>query len=266
MLAFGKGDMTKVKGEIREHFDVTDLGSPQHFDVTDLGSPQHFVGIEISRNRSLHTITLSQFCYIQTILERFHMSSCTPVRTPLDSNNPLISTPSTEEPLNDVPYAALIGSLMYAAVATRPDISFAVQHLSQFTSRPSQAHWTATKRVLRYLKGTQNFGLSYGKSTNLTLHGFSDADWGSNHTDRRSTSGYVYLLAGGAITWSSKKQPTVALSSMEAEYMALCHATKEAIWLRSLSADLKYPITDPTIVSNDNQSAIAYSQDDQFHA
>ena len=172
MLASGKGNMMKVKGEIRNYFNVTDLGSPQHF-----------IGIEISRNQSLHTITLSQSRYIQTILECFHMSSCTPVHTPLDSNNPLLSTPSTEEPLNDVPYAALIGSLMYATVTTRPDISFAVQHLSQFTSCPSQAHWTAAKQVLCYLKGTQNIGLTYRKSTDLILHRFSDADWGSNHSN-----------------------------------------------------------------------------------
>ena len=235
------------------------------FEVSDLGELRRFVGLEVERNRDQRTITIKQSRYIQTVLERFNMQDSHPVHTPLDPNVKLTLTPSDQDPLTDIPYATAIGSLMYAAVATRPDISFAVQTLSQFTSRPSQAHWTAIKRVLHYLKGTQALGITYGLIPDTTILGFSDADWGADIVDRRSVSGYIYTTAGGAISWSSKKQPTVALSSMEAEYMALTHATKEALWLRTLATDLGFNITGPMSIQTDNQSAIAFAHNDQFH-
>lgn len=203
-----------------------------HLDVTDLGEIQTFVGLKITCDRQNHTLTISQPHYITTILERFHMEDSHPVAMPLDPNVKLALTPTDFDTslMADVPYQAAIGSLMYAAVATCPDISFAVQALSQFNINPSPAHWTSVKHVLRYLNGTRQLGITYGTSE-LTLCGYTDADWAQSLSVRCSTSGYVFLLAGGAISWSSKKQPTVALSTMEAEYLALAHATKEAIWL-----------------------------------
>ena len=154
---------------------------------------------------------------------------------------------------------------MYAALGTRPDISYAVQALSQFSSRPGPSHWTAVKRVFRYLKGTRNLAITYGNTSEFSIRGYSDADWGQNRADRRSISGYAFLSAGGIISWSSKKQSTVALSTMEAEYVALAHATKEALWFRSIFAELGLGSDGPTIVSTDNLAAIAFSRDHQFH-
>jgi hypothetical protein len=164
------------------------------------------------------------------------LENANPVQTPMDHNVKL-SKLTEDDPRNDYiarNYPAAIGMLIWAAISTRPDISFAVQYLSQFLSHPGPEHWTAVKRVFRYLKGTLNLGLRYTPSEFESLkiiRVFSDADWGNNPDDRRSISGYVTILAGGPITWSSKKQPTVVLSSMEAEYMALCQASREIIWL-----------------------------------
>ncbi|KAJ3529254.1 hypothetical protein NM688_g7878 [Phlebia brevispora] len=221
--------MAQLKGDLRPHLTLSDLGEIKTF-----------VGLQILRDRKARRVTIHQQRYIHTVLERFHMLDSNPVSTPLDPNVPLTPTPVDASSL-EVPYSVAIGSLMYAAVATRPDIAFAVQSLSQFSSRPSQQHWTAVKHVLRYLKGTEGLGITYGLTADAPLIGYSDADWGQALTDRRSVSGFAFLFAGDAITWSSKKQPTVALSTMEAEYLALSHASREAIWLRSLFHGLGFP-------------------------
>jgi hypothetical protein len=170
--------------------------------------------------------------------------------------------------MESMPYRELIGSLMYAAIGTRPDIAFAVSMLSQFMANPGKVHWKAAVRVLRYLKGTREHGLWYGYNDNTTtdaISAFTDADWASQE-HRHSFSGYVYTINGGAVSWSAKKQPLVALSSTEAEYIALTHAAKEAMWLRSFLTDLKRPMTSPLIIRCDNQSAIALTKDDAYHA
>jgi len=213
---------------------------------------------------------MSQKNYIETILKRFKMENAASAPTPL--NPSVILTKREGEPSDRVAsnlYAIAIGSLMYAAMATRPDIAFAVQTLSQFTTNPGPEHWTAVKRVFRYLSGTRDYKLTYGghqQDWPLEVSGFTDADWGSNPNDRKSISGYIYLLGGGAIAWSSKKQGTVALSSTEAEYIAATHAARQAIWLRHLFNGLNLPLKGSTSIHADNQSAIALSKDSQFHA
>ena len=149
----------------------------QHLNITNLGEARTFVGLQISRNRPERTITIHQTSYITRVLERFGMLDSRIVHTPLDPS--VVLTPSTEEEPSslDFPYAAVIGSLMYAAVATRPDISHAVQRLSQFTSKFSHAHITAVKRVLRYLDGTRNLGITYRPTPNPAILGYTDADW-----------------------------------------------------------------------------------------
>lgn len=185
------------------------------------------------------------------------------VHTPLDPNIRLDPHPVDQSAIT-VPYAMAIGSLMYAATGTRPDITYAVQHLAQFTSHPSNAHWTAVKRVFRYMKGT-HINITLGTSSDLTLTGYCDVDWAQLH-DRRSTSGYLFKIGNGVISWSSKKQVTVALSTMEAEYIALAYAIKEALWLCALLGGLGQPIKVLTVIYCDNQSAISFAHDNQFHA
>ena len=154
---------------------------------------------------------------------------------------------------------------MYLSVSTRPDITYSVSTLAKFTSNPNQQHWTALKRVLRYLKGTVNYGLMYSSKTSKECVGYSDADWAGDLDDRKSTSGYLFQISGGAVTCRSKKQSCVALSTAEAEYMALSSTAQEAVWLRQLTAELGSPLKTATTIFEDNQSAICMTKNPQFH-
>ena len=158
-------------------------------------------------------------------------------------------------------------SLLYAALAMRPDIMQAVGAAAKYCSNPNETHLTAAKRILRYLKETVNVGLKYQKSENGTLIGYSDADWAGDLDDRHSTSGNLFLIAGGAVSWLSKKQSTVALSTAEAEYMSLSSASQEAVWLRKLLADFDFGIPQkPTVIKEDNQGTIAIAQNPVYHS
>ncbi|GBE86172.1 hypothetical protein SCP_0900490 [Sparassis crispa] len=243
----------------------------KRFEMTDLGEMHWILGIEVRRDRAARTLSLSQRAYIDGLMARFNLEDAKPLSAPLEPGAILSirqcpSTPREFEDMRNVPYREAIGSLMYAALGTRPDIAFAVTALSQFMQNPGRAHWEAAKRVLRYLKSTREKWLTYGL-TRDGVEGFSDADWGSSE-HRHSICGYVFLIDGGAVSWSAKKQPVVALSSTEAEYIALTHAAKEAIWVRYLLAD----ILDPDVskfalrLHTDNRSAIALAKDNAYHA
>ncbi|TFY81825.1 hypothetical protein EWM64_g2185, partial [Hericium alpestre] len=175
--------------------------------------------------------------------------------------------PRGVEEMRDKDYASIVGALMYAAMATRPDLSYAVQRLSQFMSNPGIAHYAAAKRVLRYVKGTLDLALVYGGDDGPWVPiGYADADHANDLDSRRSISGYAFFLSGTPISWSSKKQPTVADSTAVAEYLAIAHATKEALWLRSLLGELDFPQDSPTLIHCDNQASIAMSKEQVFHA
>lgn len=252
-------DMAEIKRE---------LG--QLFEVKDIGEPKKIIGIEIERDRDHGTIALSQTHYIDGILTKFGLQNASPVSTPLDPNVIIHKRPADDLADDRIraAYQSAIGSLMYAAICTRPDISYAVQTLSQHSSNPGPEHWTAVKRVFRYLSGTRNLKLTFRANQEqavLTV-GFTDADYASNPDDRKSISGYTFLLGGATYAWSSKKQSTVALSSTEAEYTALAHATRQAIWNRNLLAELGFIQEDPTLLFEDNQSTIAIARDPQYHA
>ncbi|THG96936.1 hypothetical protein EW145_g7692 [Phellinidium pouzarii] len=234
--------------------------------------PLHFMlGIRFTWNAEMGTVTLDQQAFSKTILERFHMQSAKPASTPLMVGKALTKgdSPVTEEgkaEMQGVPYSALIGSFMYLVIWTRPDLAYSAMALSQFSSNPGIAHWTEAKHVLRYLLGTLDYGLTLGgKGSDLELRGYADADWGSNE-HRHSITGYVFYLGIGAVSWQSKKQQTTALSSGEAEYMALSAATQEALWLRSVLSELGYAQATPTVIACDNQAAIALTSDSILHA
>ena len=238
-------------------------------EITDLGELHWLLGIEVRRVREQRRLYLSQRSYIDSILRRYGFQDLKPVSIPMDPNVRLSSaqSPSTSHAfarMRDVPYHEAVGSLMYAALGTRPDIAYAVQSVSRFSSRPGEAHWEAVKRIFRYLKGSADLWLAYGGEAR-ELTGYADAD-GSMAEDRHAISGYTFILNGGAISWSAKRQEIISLSTTESEYVAVTHAAKEALWLRSLLTQLFPSALTPTTLFSDNQSAIALTKDHQYHA
>eukprot|EP00253_Pinus_taeda_P023259 PITA_23259 len=178
------------------------------------------------------------------LLQEFEMKDL--VSTPLEQNIKLRSDDGTKE-VNGTMYRQLVGSLNYLTT-TRPDISYVVSILSQFMAKPDESHWIAAKRVLRYVKGTINFGIEYTNACNVEVTGHSDSDWAGNPDDKKSTTGYVFNIGSRAISWSSKKQATVSFSSTEAEFKALCSGTCEAIWLRIILEDVGEGQQKPTMI------------------
>ena len=199
------------------------------------------------------------------------MSKCNPCLTPMDQRrahfdkNKLTSDP--EDPPTTAPYRQAIGCLMFLMVGTRPDLACAIGKLSQHCADPRQSHWLAVKRLLRYVHGTQNVGIEFIKCDRTPgLHGYSDADWGGCDESRKSTSGFVFQLCGGAVSWASRRQTVVATSTCEAEYIALCEACKEAAWLRRVIADVLGHNNDPTLnIGCDNAGTIAYALNEKVN-
>jgi hypothetical protein len=256
---------------------ATEAALKQEVEINDLGEPKKIIGIEIYRDRAAKTIQISQEHYIDGVLKHFGYDQMSPVKTPMDPNVVLeksnLEGKTTDERGHS--FAEYMGSLIWPATISHPDIAYAVARVGAYTSSPSPTHWTAMKKIFRYLKGTRDKRITYGgpdfrsDSSSLFNHygAYGDADFASNPDDSKSVSGYVYLLAGGPIAWHSKKQPTVALSTAEAEYSALTAASRHAIWLiysfQALPFD--FPTQESTIIYSDNQSAISIAYDPQHH-
>ena len=243
----------------------------KNFEMKDLGEASFVIGIEISRDRSRGTLGLSQKAYINKVLERFSMQSCNPVNVPLQKGDKfsLSQCPGSDlerEHMKGMPYASLVGSLLYAQVCTRPDISFAVGMLGRYQSNPGIYHWKAAKKVLRYLQGTKDYMLTYRKTDHLEVIGYSDSDFGGCLDSRKSTSGYVFLMAGGAVSWKSAKQSVIASSTMEAEYVACFEATNHGLWLRNFISGLRImgSISKPLKIYCDNVAAVFFSKNDRY--
>jgi hypothetical protein len=240
------------------------------YSMKDLGDLKYCLGMEITRDSTSGNITLSQTKYIDDICRRFRVSSCKPVNTPMQSDTRLSKqdaplTPAESAEAEKFPYREIIGSVMYLMTCTRPDIAFAVGHLASFMNCHGPKHHKAAIHLLKYLHTTRLHGLTYGRDTRpIHLTGYSDSDWGSHRDTSRSTSGYIFYIAGGPISWKSKLQPTVALSSTEAEYMALTLAAQEAIALRGLLAEFT-GINESVQMYGDNQSSIAMSRNPTSH-
>lgn len=244
-------------------------GLRKHVEVTDLGELHWMLGVEIKRDRDARTIHLSQRAYIDSIIRRYNLDDLKPLTTPMDPAARLTpeqapATAAEHAIMRDKPYREAVGALNWAALATRPDIAFAVATVARFAANPGPAHWDAVKRIYRYLAGTKDLWLTYGE-TKRVLEGYADAD-GSMSEDRRAISGYAFLIDGGAVSWSSKRQEIVSLSTTESEYVAATHGMKEALWLRSLLSEIFEPIKPPTTLFSDNQSAIALTRDHQYHS
>ena len=252
-------DAAKFKSEIQKYWDITDHGPIKWF-----------LGFEIKRDRKAKTISINQRAYIEAIVEKFRLTNAKPISTPMDPGAQF-SVEQSPSSLNQtagmrgVPYNEAIGSVLWPAVVSRPDIAYAVGILSQFIQNPGQAHWEGLKRVITYLATTKDLWLTFGGQTDALVQGFCDADWASQK-HRHSISGFSFHYGAGAVSWSSKKQGVVSLSSTEAEYVAQTHAAKEGIWLRSFVSEISPGERKPLTISCDNQGAIALAKDNKFHA
>jgi Reverse transcriptase (RNA-dependent DNA polymerase) len=254
LLVITKDDqsMTNLKNELESVFELTNLGGPSKI-----------VGIKITQ--TLDSITITQKQYILTILQSEGMQDTNPVSTPVDTNIKLEPNPEGSVGNWSNSFAMLIGKLQYLATATRPNIAFAVNQLAAYTANPSLIHYTAAKRILRYLKRTINLGLTYWDTPDSNIfYGYSDAVY-ANADGYRLTSGYVFFAGDAAITWGSRKQATIALSSTEAEYIALSESSHEIMWLRHLYGELGYIQKKPTLLLGDNDGLIAMACNPQFH-
>ena len=193
------------------------------------------------------------------------MENANSVTTPVSCGSQLVKARDSDKRANQALYPSAVGCLLYPSTRTRPDIAFAVNNVAKYCSDPTEEHWTAVKRILRYGKGTRDLGLLYTNDKPKECVGYSDADWGGDADDHKSTSGYLFQIGTTAVTWRSKKQTCVALSTGEAEYIALSSAIQEAIWLRELTTELVKEPTKSTVIYEDNQSAISMARNPQFH-
>jgi hypothetical protein len=236
----------------------------QRLQCKDLGELRNYLGMEITRDRHARTICLSQAFYVSSVLQRFHMAHANPVSTPIELDHGL--TPASTGTSPPFAYPELVGSLMYAMMCTRPDLAFPVSILSRFVGpgRFNASHWAAAKRVLRYLRGTVDFGLTLGGVAAPSLLGFSDSSCADCRPDRRSTQAYAFSLGSGAISWRCTRSSSVALSSCEAELYAATMAAQEARWLCYLVAELGHPMPHATLHC-DNGSTIHLAKEPKFH-
>lgn len=208
-------------------------------------------------------IFISQRRYAMEILRRFGMENSNEVQNPIVPGFKISKDEKGVE-IDSVLYKQMVGSMMYLT-ATRPDIMFAVSLISRYMSRPIELHLSAAKRVLRYLQGTTGFGIFYAKGGNKELIGFTDSDYAGCLEDRKSTSGYTFILSSGAVAWSSRKQPIVTLSTTEVEFVAAAACSCQAVWMRRIPRQLGYEGSNSTTIYCDNSSAIKLSKNPVMH-
>ncbi|XP_071679420.1 uncharacterized mitochondrial protein AtMg00810-like [Lolium perenne] len=235
-----------------------------NFAIKDLGDLHYFLGIEVKRTRN--GLLLTQQKYATDLLEKLGMRVCKAAPTPLSVSDPLSLMDG--DPLgsdDSTNYRSVVGGLQYLTL-TRPDIAFSVNKVCQFLHAPTTVHWTAVKRILRYVKDTVDIGITFQPSSSTLLSGFSDADWAGCLDDRRSTGVFAIFVGPNLVSWSARKQATVSRSSTEAEYKALANATAEMIWIEALLRELGVQLKEKPCLWCDNLGATYLSANPVFHA
>jgi hypothetical protein len=238
----------------------------QTYEVSDLGRVHHILGMRINYNVNKNLI-IDQELYVKDKLKAFNMSECKHFSTP-ETAVKLINATENELLAPDNNYRSITGSLIYLAISTRPDITHGVNMLSRHMSKPGITHLNAAKRVLRYLQGTKSYGLHYQNNftqREVNLTGYCDSDWAGDVEDRKSTTGYCVFINNNIVSWNTKKQQTIALSTAEAELMALVEVIKEVKWMKELLIELHFDVVSPIEIFVDNQSAIKMAQNDVEH-
>lgn len=238
----------------------------QRFEMTDSGACKFVLGIELVDHDD-GSVTLCQRRYIDDILRRFGMEECKPVASPVDISMKMFKF-GPDSAATDAPYREAVGALMHLMCATRPDIAFVVGMVARFMESPQDVHWTAVKHILRYLQGTKTHGIRFKSSDSVNFECYSNADWSGDAADRKSTSGYVFKMVGGPISWGSKKQSSVSLSTSEAEYIALSLAIQEGKWVHRLLCEILTATSADNpklVIFEDNQSCIKMTKNPVNH-
>ena len=257
IAAKDKEEIRKVKNQLSKEFEMKDLGAAKKI-----------LGMEILRNRKAGKLYLSQKGYIEKVLYRFNMQNAKPVSTPLAAHFRLSSalSPQSDDEIDymsRVPYSSAVGSLIYAMVCSHPDLSYAVSAVSRYMANPGKEHWKAVQWIFRYLRSSTDACLQFGRTRSGVVV-YVDSDFAEDLDKRRSLTGYVFTIDGCAISWKVTLQTTVVLSTIEAEYMAITEACKEAIWFKGLFNELSEDLRMTTVFC-DSQSAIFLINDQMFH-
>jgi hypothetical protein len=250
-----------VTGSHKELIDKFKERMKDAFEMTDLGKMSFFLGMQVQQKQN--EIFVCQQKYAKEVLKKFNMEDCKPVATPMNPKEKFSKEDGAER-VDEKLYRSLIGCLMYLT-ATRPDIMYAVSLLSRYMHCASEIHFQAAKRILRYVKGTVDYGIRFNQVQNFRLLGYSDSDWAGCVDDMRSTSGYCFTLGSGVFSWCSKKQEVIAQSTAEAEYIAVVAAVNQTLWIRKLMIDLHMEQIECTQIFVDNQAAISIANDPVFH-
>ena len=243
-------DMIVTRNDLEERITLQNHLA-RKFEMKDLGPLKYFFGIEVSRSKE--GVFLSQRQYALNLLSETGMTACSPSSTPMEENLKLGIYPD-QVPINKERYQRLVGRLMYLA-HTRPDLAYALGAVSQFMHSPSEEHMNPVTRILRYLKSSPGKGTMFKKGNNLDVKGYTDADWAGSIKDRRSIARYFTFVGGNLVTWQSKKQAVVALSSAEFEFRGMAKAVCELLWIRNLLNDLNIKHDSPIKLYCDNKAA-----------
>ena len=240
----------------RETLDTIKKVLLSHFKGRDLGETDRYLNVTITRDRKQKTLKMSSPTHIKTLLGKCNMEDCKGTNIPMTPGADITQLNDNDKPLEpQSPYAEAVGALMYITSTTRPDLCFSVNVLAKHMSKPAERHWLQLKNVLRYLAETKDYGITFG-TTKEGLRGYTDSDYASCKDTRKSRGGYVFMLYGGAINWSSKQQSVIATSTAEAEYIAAALAAREAIWLKRVCNDLEINTKSPVPLLADNKASI----------
>lgn len=244
-----------------------------NYEVKDLGEAHMILGIHIEHDRPAGTILISQCAYLEQVLKRFGMSDCNNKSMPLPlgiilSKDQGPKSQDDQKFMADKPYQEVLGSIMYAQIGTQPDLSYTVSTLSKYASNPGITHWQALMHILRYIKAMLHYKIMYGGSSfnDLRPTGWVDADYGGDIDSQQSCAGYIFIQAGGPTAWSAQYQQIVALSTTEAKYMAVSHATKQILWMYSEMEEVGYTQEKPGILYNNNSGAIALTKNTKHNS
>lgn len=248
-------------GNSEEMLEEFKASMKDEFSMTDLGRMKYFLGIEVIQDEE--GIFIGQKKYAEDILEKFGMASCNFVKNPMVPGQKL-SKEGYGPPVDATMFKQMVGSLRYLT-ATRPDLIYSVNLVSRYMEKPTEQHLLAVKRILRYVRGTTGYGIQYKCEGDVKLVGYADSDYAGDVDDRKSTSGYVFMFGGAAVSWASKKQPIVTLSTTEAEFVAAANGACQAVWLRNVLEGTGMEQTESTVMFCDNSSTIKLSRNPVLH-